>query len=174
MGENLTQPFDFAECKKSRIFAPLKYLILKIMIHKLKTLMGGVILLLAAVLVSCSKNPNPETGIVGKWYAESVLYQGYEDGILVSEGTEYFTSSSIIFDFKADGTGQTITSDKSSDLFIDPVTWVIVGDELFIMSEIDGTVSFDIVSISFDVMTLSQNYEEGLYKDVYTYTFKKL
>ncbi len=139
-----------------------------------KTLMGGMILLLAAVLVSCSKNA--ENDIIGKWQSTMVSYQSYEGDRLVDEGSANCIDWYVGFEFREGGTGLTIDYDAESGSSTYPMTWVIMGDKLMITAE--STVTFDVVSISSNTMVLSMPYEytEGgiKYKDIETYTFKKI
>lgn len=143
------------------------------MIHKLKTLMGGVILLLAAVLVSCSKNA--ENDIVGKWQVTSYAYQVYE-GDRVVDGESINVQQ--VYEFREDGTGLMIDYDPSGT-YTFSYTWAIMGDKLVLTDvEFGESMLFDIISISSSSMVLSMTEEYidyGIsYKDVTTITFKKI
>ena len=150
---------------------------LKVMNNTLKTLMGGVILLLAAVLVSCSKSA--DNNIIGKWQSTTVAYQTYEGDRLVDEGSSNCIDWYLGFEFREGGSGQIIDYDSGAGSSTLPITWVIMGDKLIITSASSASsLTFDIVSISSSSMVLSltsEYAESGVrYRDVETYTFKKI
>lgn len=146
----------------------------------IKGLAGFVLGVLSIVsLSSCSKMEQAEKKIVGKWQSTSYTYKEYQDGKLVEEASVTCVDWYNAFNFKSDNTGQMIVYDEGYS-GTDPMTWVIMGDKLMItFEEEEENMTYDIISISGDSMTLEMS-EEGTgddgirYKDIMTWYFKKI
>lgn len=141
----------------------------------------AAVVLLSVVSTSCSKEEVNEKNIVGKWQSTQVQYREYEGDKLVEEGMESCIDWYIGLDLKADGKGFAIGYEGDDDIYTAPINWVLMGDKLMISPdgdvELDAT-SFTVVSLKNDMLELSRTYEytyEGIkYKDIETYTLKRL
>lgn len=139
-----------------------------------------VLISVALLGVSCSKDDN-DSDIVGKWQSVSYSYQEYEAGKLIDDLSSSCIDWYLGFEFKDDGSG-TYISYEDGDVVAVGITWVIMGEKLMVTLNDapsgDGSVAYDIVSVSKDSMVLSETDEyvwEGMKcKDVYTYNFKKI
>lgn len=144
---------------------------------KIMRILAGVASVLLLCSASCSKDETNEKNLEGKWQSTSYSWSEYEAGKLVEEGSESCIDWYVGLYFKADGTGQEIFfGEGESDTT--PITWVIMGDKLMITDPDDDTVTFDIVEIKSNTMTLSlvEEYtEDGIQcRGITTYYFKKI
>lgn len=141
-------------------------------------LITGALLLLATS--SCTKDTMYAKKIEGKWKSTSYNCKEYEAGELVDDYSERCVDWYIGFNFKDDGTGQTIYY-EGGDSETYQMTWVIMGDKLMIAETYDGDTdnyTYDIVEIKSDSMILSvtdeYTYNNTKCKDITTYNFNKL
>ena len=129
------------------------------------------------ISVSCSKDEMNEKNVEGKWQSTKVAYEYFEAGKLVEEGSESCIDWYMGFNFKSDGTGQSIFY-EGGEAETYQMTWVIMGEKLIVSDEDSDTLTFDIVEIKSSSMILSIVYEDvynGVkQKDVTTYHFKKI
>lgn len=142
-------------------------------------LLGGLVLI-GLLSASCSKDDMNEKNIVGKWQSTKCVYEYYEAGKLLEEGSESCIDWYIGFNIKSDGTGHAIEY-EDGESYTYPITWVIMGDKLMVTIDSDEgkeTITFEIIEIKSNSMILSQVWEDvynGVKeKEVETYYFTKI
>ena len=143
-----------------------------------------VVAALVFALSSCSKDEMNEKRIVGEWQSTNVNYKNYEkkydgDYTLMKNISEDCIGWNVTFVFNGNGKGSVINNtDGKTEL--KSMTWEVMKDRLYCNLTDDDVAVFSIDFLKGDkmVLTFTDEYQlvyfGAVYKDVMTYTFKKM